>query len=75
MSPPKQITREEMARLLDERCPTASPMVRHAALTGSVLKLANGEQFQTPDTFDYSKPSPCRIPAVVQKVGKQWINN
>jgi hypothetical protein len=73
VSTPKQISREEMQRLLDERCPNASELVRYAALSGSPFTI-DGETYQCPDTFDI-RESPCRIPALITKVGDEWIYN
>lgn len=74
MTAPKQVTREQMARLLDERCPTMSPASREACLSGTVLELADGTSYQAPAVPDDGKPTHTTTGLIGRKDSHGWNN-
>jgi len=73
MSEPKQITRAEMAALLDRECPGMSTASRQACLTGTVLELGDGRRFRAP--VDDDGRATHHAVMRIQKVGETWIDN
>lgn len=57
MSKIKHVSRQEMQRLLDERCPTMSPQSRAAILNGVPFEDADGVTYKAPDAPDDGKPT------------------
>lgn len=65
------VSREDMEKLLAERCLGMSAATRNAVLQGAELELADGSTYQIPNAVRDGKPTH-HARLTTQKVGDEW---